>query len=711
MNSNPSNMSAEDFIAYLAKHGITDYEKNSNGTEIAFSCPFHGCDDDKTRTEEFHCNFNLEKCVYHCFKCNEKGNFITLQKYFGDYKTPRKKKVTLDALAEKWHQALSDDYKMFFYERGINDESIKKHKLGYAEYNGRHWLSIPIFDKDGKVAYFKLRKLPDDDSNPRKYTVCPAGTSLTLCGIRDLVETRFNDVLICEGELDRIIAQQKGVSIPIITGGGATVFKDEWVQLLKNMRNIYICMDADETGRRETEKLRNLFAEKIPNATIYNVSLPYENGSKADLTDYFMDRYGTADDLFGKYSEFIAGAEPIDESKFEEMSIDDIATTLNLTIKHDKVNKVITFLAMLLTYTEEDQLNIMFNAGSSTGKSYICIEVSKLFPQNDVLSYGKTSPTAFYYNENLMREDPGTGQSYIDLERKILIFTEQPDSQLQANLRSFLSHDNKYTKFSITNKGKNGGNKSTDAYILGFSSTFFCTANMRIDEQEQTRCLILSPESTEEKIKSAIMASVIKNSDRAWFDNHVKTNIDRKLLMDRIQYIKRLNVEQIRIENSEYLYDRFMTNQKYFLPRSQRDIDHFTSLTKGIALVNAPFRMKDGVITATNKDVDEAMKLWEVLSESMRYGIPPQILDVLKKVIIPAYREINKEKNLPEEDWQGISFEELRTYYTNHHGAQLNMDMYRKTYIPVLVSASLISSDLDENDKRKKLIKPVKFFD
>ena len=234
---------------------------------------------------------------------------------------------------------------------------------------------------------------------------------------------------------------------------------------------------------------------------------------------------------------------------------------------------------------------------------------------------------------------------------------------------------------------------------------------MRIDEQEQTRSLILSPESTEEKIKSAIMASVIKNSDKAWFDNHVKTNIDRKLLMDRIQYIKRLNVEQIRIENSEYLYDRFMTNQKYFLPRSQRDIDHFTSLTKGIALVNAPFRMKDGVITATNKDVDEAMKLWEVLSESMRYGIPPQILDVLKKVIIPAYREINKEKNLPEEDWQGISFEELRTYYTNHHGAQLNMDMYRKTYIPVLVSASLISSDLDENDKRKKLIKPVKFFD
>ena len=40
MNSNPSNMSLDDFVAYLKKHGITDYKKNWGGTEISFPCPF-----------------------------------------------------------------------------------------------------------------------------------------------------------------------------------------------------------------------------------------------------------------------------------------------------------------------------------------------------------------------------------------------------------------------------------------------------------------------------------------------------------------------------------------------------------------------------------------------------------------------------------------------------------------------------------------------
>lgn len=715
MNSNPTNMGESEFIAYLAKHGITKYKKSSDGAEIAFPCPFRGCDDDQRRSEELHCCFNLEKCVYHCFKCGEKGNFITLRKHFNDYekKTPTtKKRESLEAKAERWNKAMPEDMRLYLNARGIDDASIEKHKLGYGEYNRKFWITIPIFDKDGKVAYFKLRKRPDDESpNTPKYIVCPAGASIALCGIKELLESSSNDVLICEGEFDRIVTLRNGVNMPIITAGGANVFKDEWLPLLKDMRNIYICLDSDETGERASQNMIKLFSEKLPRASIFKISIPYDYGVKADLTDYFTTGQGTAERLFRECTEWVGGVEPIDESKFTEMGVDDIATVLSLTVKHDKVSKVVTFLAMLLAYTEDAQLNVMFNAASSTGKSYICGEISKLFPSNDVMSYGKTSPTAFYYNESLSREDPETGQMFIDLERKILIFTEQPDTSLLANLRSFLSHDSKRTKFSITNKGKNGANKSTDAYILGYASTFFCTANMRIDEQEQTRCLILSPESTTEKIKSAILATVIKNSDKEWFDNHVETNEDRQLLRDRILYIKHLNVGYIRIEDKEYLLDCFMKSQKTLQPRNSRDVEHFASLVKGMALVNAPFRLKEGAVVATKKDIDEAFRLWDKLSESMRLGIPPHVLDIYKRVIVPAYREINREKRLPENMYEGITFEELRIYYSRVNGSHLNMDMYRKNYIPILASASLIEHEADEADKRRKLIKPLVFFD
>jgi hypothetical protein len=42
------------------------------------------------------------------------------------------------------------------------------------------------------------------------------------------------------------------------------------------------------------------------------------------------------------------------------LSVDDLTEILGLAVKHDNENKVITILTMLLTYTEEDQINLGF---------------------------------------------------------------------------------------------------------------------------------------------------------------------------------------------------------------------------------------------------------------------------------------------------------------------------------------------------------------
>jgi hypothetical protein len=53
---------------------------------------------------------------------------------------------------------------------------------------------------------------------------------------------------------------------------------------------------------------------------------------------------------------------------------------------------------MLLTYAEEDQINLGFLAESSTGKSYIPLELSGLFPSEDVIKLGYASPTSFLHD-------------------------------------------------------------------------------------------------------------------------------------------------------------------------------------------------------------------------------------------------------------------------------------------------------------------------
>ena len=87
-----------------------------------------------------------------------------------------------------------------------------------------------------------------------------------------------------------------------------------------------------------------------------------------------------------------------EEIGFEPMSSRELIDTLGLTIKRDEENKLVTFLCQLSAYTKDSQFNISFNAPSSTGKSYIPTEISRLFPKEDVIEVGYCSPTAFFHD-------------------------------------------------------------------------------------------------------------------------------------------------------------------------------------------------------------------------------------------------------------------------------------------------------------------------
>lgn len=623
----------------------------------------------------------------------------------------KKIKSSLETVVRNTHKNTREQARDYFNSRGINDESIDKFLLGILE----HRYMIPVFNKDGEAVYVKLRINPADESSESvakamgskkpmpKYEIRPAGAKPILVGEDQLAKSTSVDVLICNGELDRIIAIQEGVKMPVVTGGcSAQEFKDEWIDALKNMRNIYIHLKNDS----DVEELANRISDKIPSASIYKISLPFDKTDK-DLTDYFVEKRGTAEELFSEYSNFYRGAKPIDPSKFKEMTVEDIANVLDSTIKYDYETKCIIFLAMILTYTESDQLNIMINGDSSSGKSYNVSEVSKLFPEQDVLFYGKTTPNAFYYSVKLRRTDED-GQMYMDLERRIMIFIEQPDTKLQANLRSLLSHDKKRIPFAITNKGKKGENAACEGYMLGFPSTFFCSANMLINEQEQTRCLILSPETTKEKVLAGINTCLDKSRDKKAYDKRIESDEMRNQLIERILYIKGLNIDTINVGDINYVKNKFMGNRKKVQPKAQREISHFLSLVKAMALINAPFRMIDGQLTTTRKDVDEAMKLWKPLSKNISFGVSAQTFDFYKNIILSAYFKKNEGNTGPA---RSVTYRDVAKEYYNQYGSYPNMENIRKQYVPALETASLISySKGSDNDKRMSSIMPLVFF-
>src|ERR1035438_9657459 len=75
------------------------------------------------------------------------------------------------------HENLAPRLRRYLNERGICDEVIDKHLLGW---NGQR-ITIPITDREGAVAFFKLAKDPMDATGSPKM-LCTPGAQAELYG-------------------------------------------------------------------------------------------------------------------------------------------------------------------------------------------------------------------------------------------------------------------------------------------------------------------------------------------------------------------------------------------------------------------------------------------------------------------------------------------------------------------------------------------------
>jgi hypothetical protein len=397
--------------------------------------------------------------------------------------------------------------------------------------------------------------------------------------------------------------------------------------------------------------------------------------------------------------------EKIDTSQVKPISTQELIEILGLTIKKDEENKLITFLCQLSAFTENSQFNISFNAPSSTGKSYIPTEIAQLFPEEDVIEISYCSPTAFFHEVG--EWDKEKKRYLLDLSRKILIFLDQPHIQLLERLRSLLSHDKKEIQSKITDKTQKFGLRTKSIFLKGFPAVIFCTAGLRIDEQEATRFLLLSPETNQEKIREAIYEKIKKETDIESYKTWLEENPERKLLKERIMAIKQANVKEIKIGSPELIKQMFFERNKTLKPRHQRDIARIISLVKSLALLNLWFREKDGeTIIANENDVKEAFKIWDGISESQELNLPPYIYNLYKEVVLPTWEEKNSESE-GEVKELGLTRQNILQKHFQVYGRRLADWQLRQQIIPMWETAGLIIQEPDPNDKRKILIYPT----
>jgi DNA primase len=180
----------------------------------------------------------------------------------------------LRATALRYHQRLPERLRQYLNARGIPDRLIHSHLLGWA---GQR-ITIPIPDRDGRIAFFKLRKDPEDKTDAPKM-FATLGSQAELYGW-ERVLAKPSEIVICEGEFDRLVLEANGFVATTSTGGAGT-FREEWAPYFQEIPNVYICFDRDDAGRAGAERVAKL----IPHARVVN--LPEELGEGGDVTEFF----------------------------------------------------------------------------------------------------------------------------------------------------------------------------------------------------------------------------------------------------------------------------------------------------------------------------------------------------------------------------------------------------------------------------------------
>ena len=504
-------------------------------------------------------------------------------------------------------------------------------------------------------------------------------------------------------------------------------------------RNILGSDWKKETPTEEVKAFRGRFIRVLEKAIKCEVCDRYATFQGVCPVDECHACFHDIGEAQGHFSREVNTAHQV-ASPFLPMKLGDLAHCLSTTIRHDRVTKCIAFIAMLNAQTENEQFNIMLSSGSSTGKSYIPLEIASYFPESELIELSAASPTSFIHDrgtevvernnqyvpiselllplqtelEELEKTDKARAAElkrqitalyseakiFIDLEGKIIIFLDQPNHELLARMRSFFSHDKKQVEFSITDKSKSGSQRTKHVLIQGPASAVYCTTAASFDEQESTRNFVVSAESNASKIDESLELLAFKKSDRDGFYKWLDSNPLRKALLFRVEMIRVRGVRKFVSSQFNSGHSQFKNLNDKRRPRDSRDFERIISLMHGHALLNcfnhSTIRDED-TIEIDMLDTDAAFALFAPIMDANRAGVSPETWAIFKQVITPLY----------EQEETPVSYAQIQEEHQVVFTRPIPYTTLKNQHIKSMIAASLIIEEKDGQDHRKSIFTPV----
>lgn len=319
-----SSIDPESFYVDELKRLGLQYRRHGN--EVKSTCPWPerhlaGQDSNPSFT------VNLGTGVYFCNACGSKGNIHTFymetrhvskqEAWYAlgdalniDRPSDVDSRPAIDpGLPIKYHNALMESTgvvrDVLREKRGISDATLKRFLIGW---DGER-VTIPIYDEFSELVNIRRYKWNSyEDSTKMINYEDPVGNAYgedRIFGIEHLFDKNCPKLIWCEGEWDRIVAEQAGFPTCTATAGAGN-FKAEWFRLLQQKEAVFICYDNDDAGKRATEyMIENLRSSPVK---LYVMKWPSDFREKGDITDAFIEYHYTP-------KEFRSFFEPLDKTE------------------------------------------------------------------------------------------------------------------------------------------------------------------------------------------------------------------------------------------------------------------------------------------------------------------------------------------------------------------------------------------------------------
>ncbi|MEM3824354.1 MAG: hypothetical protein QXH87_05410, partial [Candidatus Bathyarchaeia archaeon] len=175
------------------------------------------------------------------------------------------------------------------------------------------------------------------------------------------------------------------------------------------------------------------------------------------------------------------------------------------------------------------------------------------------------------------------------------------------------------------------------------------------------------------------------------FNKRMMEDPARRLLKERVANVKAAQIKYVRIpeEKRSQIYQQFLEDHKFLIPRHQRDITRLLAIIKAHALLNFMHRERVGdTIIVNDEDVEAGFRLYYGVAEANELGLPPEIFRIFQHL-----------KPYLEDKENGINRKEFQQWYYNTYHKVIGRDR-ASDILKILDGSGLIVEQPDPLDKR-----------